>query len=81
MADKTTEQPKELPDMSVMELEQESYRLGEEIRALRNQAIEVQGWLSKRNEELRISQLLGRPVQVVDAPTIHSPEESSGSLA
>ncbi|MEQ1636710.1 MAG: hypothetical protein ABL903_08450 [Methylococcales bacterium] len=80
-----------LSEMTVLELEQESYRLNDEIQALRKQAIEVQNWLGKRNEDMRVSQLLGRPVQVVEIPTVEvpedtatiaaKPEESAGTLA
>lgn len=79
MTDKKADQANPIAGMSVEELEQESYRLNAEIQALRKLAIAVQDELGKKNEQARISQLLGRPVQVVDVPTIEVPEESASS--
>lgn len=60
--------------MSVKELEQESYRLTEKRQALRKEALAVQEMLGKKNEQQRISQLLGRDVQIIEAPSIDSDE-------
>lgn len=76
-----TGQAKALSEMTVLELEQESYRLNAEISTKRDEAVTVQEWLGKRNEEARVSQLLGRDVQLVEAPSMVAPEEASGSFA
>lgn len=69
-----------LEQMSVKELEQESYRLTEERHAIRKEALAVQAMLGKRVEEQRISQLIGRDVQIVEATSIES-EEAVGKPA
>lgn len=66
---------KTLEQMSVKELEQESYRLTAERQAVRKKALVVQEILGKRVEEQRISQLLGRDVQLVNVPGIKSAEK------
>lgn len=65
---------KTLEQMSVKELENESYRLTAARQAIRVEALAVQQMLGKRVEEQRISKLLGRDVQVVDATAIESAE-------
>jgi glutaminase len=65
---------KALIEMSVEELEQESYKLTEQRRLVRVKALAVQNMLSKRVEEQRISKMLGREVQVVDVESIDSDE-------
>jgi hypothetical protein len=85
MAEKKDEQAvvetKPYSDMTVLELEQESYRLEDQRVALRATMIEVQDWLGKRNEEARISQLLGRPVQVISVPTVEVSEGEVGAAS
>lgn len=65
---------KPLDQMSVEELEQESYRLTVARQDIRQRGIMVQEWLSKRLEEQRVSKLLGRDVQIVEASGIDSGE-------
>ncbi len=71
---------KTLEQMSVKELEQESYRLTDQRKAIRDEALVVQAMLGKRVEEQRISRLIGRDVQIVEAKSIDS-EESVGESA
>lgn len=66
--------PKALVDMTVKELEQTSYEFTEQRRLLRVKQLAVQSMLSTRVEEQRISRLLGRDVQLVDANSIKSIE-------
>ena len=65
---------KTLEQMSVKELEQQSYRLTAKRQAIRKEALAVQQMLGKRVEEQRISQLIGRDVQLIDASSIDSKE-------
>lgn len=65
---------KALIEMTVVELEQTSYRLTEERQLLRVKQLAVQSLLGKRVEEQRISKLLGRDVQVIEATGIESTE-------
>ena len=58
---------KKLADMTVKELEAESYHLTTERQAIRQKGIAVQKMLGKRVEDRRASRLLGREVKVVDA--------------
>lgn len=84
--DKPTAKP--LAEMTVAELEQESYRLDAERLKIREAMLEVQNWLGKRNEEARVSALLGRSVTLAEAATetdetkLEMPaEQQAGSLA
>ena len=65
---------KALKDMSVAELESTAFELTKKRHAIREQAIAVQTELGKRNEQERISKLLGRNVQIVEVPGIESEE-------
>jgi len=63
---------KNLENMTVAELEAESYRLTQARLEIRKEAVAVQAMLSQRIDEQRISQLLGREVQLVNVPGIEN---------
>lgn len=65
---------KNLDKMTVAELEQRTYELTAQRGDIRKQAMDVQAMLSIRLDEQRVSQLLGRNVQLVDVEAIESGE-------
>lgn len=72
---------KKLSEMSVDELEALSYGLTAQRQAIRKQALAVQAQLGKKLEAQRVSQLLGRNVQIIDVPAIESVEKLGAASA
>lgn len=65
----------DLSKMNVEALENLSYQLTEQRQALRKQALKVQQVLGTKLEAKRISDLLGRPVQIIEVKSIEGAEQ------
>ena len=66
----------DLQDLTVEQLESLAQQLTRQRLAIRTQGVAVQKVLGQKLEQQRISQLLGRPVQVIDASGVESAEQA-----
>ncbi len=69
---------KSLKNMTIEQLEKEAQNLMAERAKLRSKMLAVQDELGRKIENQRISKMLGKDVQVVDAQGIESEEQSPG---
>ena len=65
-----------LQDLTIEQLEAHAQNLTQKRQQIRTQGVAVQQVLSQKLEQQRISQLLGRPVQVIDASGVESAEKA-----